>query len=255
MEKASNLEGIVGQRWSMRWPTPSVMAASCRSNASKRTLILSNIVWLASVTPSGAQSLAPVDPGATLEHRGPSYSNLLPPDQDELADGEPQIWTVSKIPLQKYIREIYWDFPQDTSPFFRDTLLQVVGRVYELGRDNSEGTESAGWTAGGWLAYRSGLIGDIFGIQAAFYTSQPLIAPKDATGSKLLTPNQGALNVFGQAYARAQLFDQEFRGGRQLVDTPLSTRKITEWCQTHSKASRSTRSRTRIATMIMRSVI
>jgi hypothetical protein len=27
--------------------------------------------------------------------------------------------------------------------------------------------------------------------------------------------------VFGQAYARAQINDQEFRGGRQLVDTPL----------------------------------
>jgi hypothetical protein len=32
---------------------------------------------------------------------------------------------------------------------------------------------------------------------------------------------QGARNMLGQAYARAQVFDQEFRRCRRLVDTPL----------------------------------
>jgi hypothetical protein len=199
--------------------------ATYRSRAFGKTYLLASVLWtvawLASVTPSGAQSPAPPDPGPKLEQGGAFYSNLLPPDQDEVADNEAQTWTVSKLPHQKYMKENYWDLPQDTAPFFRDTLIQAVGRTYDLTRDNSNGTRSEGWAAGGWLAYRSGLIGDIFGIQAAFYTSQPLIAPNDETGSKLLTANQGALNVFGQAYARAQLFDQEFRGGRQSVDTPL----------------------------------
>ncbi len=119
------------------------------------------------------------------------------------------------------MKEIYWGFPEDSVPFFRDALVQAVGRTYDLTRDNSNGTKTQGWAAGGWLAYRSGLIDDIFGVQAAFYTSQPFIAPSDEPGSKLLTSNQGALNVFGQAYARAQIYDQELRGGRQLVDTPL----------------------------------
>ena len=79
-----------------------------------------------------------------MEHRGASYSNLLPTDQDEVADGEPQIWTVSKIPLQKFMKEIYWDFPENTAPFFGDTLFQAVGRTYDLTRDNSNGTKSAG---------------------------------------------------------------------------------------------------------------
>jgi hypothetical protein len=120
----------------------------------------------------------------------------LPPDQNEVADSERETWTPDKLPHQQYMKEIYWDFPAETPAFFRDTLVQVVARTYDLTRDNSDGSKTQGWAAGGWLAYRSGLIGDVFGIQAAFYTSQPLFAPGDEPGSKLLTPNQGALNVF-----------------------------------------------------------
>ena len=64
-------------------------------------------------------------------------------------------------------------------------------------------------------------LGDIFGVHAAVETSQPLFAPDGEGGTKLLTPDQSPLNVLGQAYARAQIYDQEVRGGRQLVDTPL----------------------------------
>jgi hypothetical protein len=153
--------------------------------------------------------------------QGASYSELLPPDRDEIADNERQNWTLNKLPIQPNMREIYWDFPADTPAFFRDTLIQVVGRTYDLSRDNSNGSKSNAWAAGGWIVYRSGLLADIFGLQAAFYTSQPLFGPSDESGTKLLTPNQNALNVFGQAYARAQITDQEFRVGRQLVNTPL----------------------------------
>ena len=173
---------------------------------------------LGAASPSAAQTS---EAGENLERGGATYSSLLPPDLNEVADSERETWTPDKLPHQQYMKEIYWDFPPETSAFFRDTLVQVVARTYDLTRDNSDGSKTQGWAAGGWLAYRSGLIGDVFGVQAAFYTSQPLFAPGDEPGSKLLTPNQGALNVFGQAYARAQIYDQEFRGGRQLVDTPL----------------------------------
>ena len=61
----------------------------------------------------------------------------------------------------------------------------------------------------------------MFGVHAAFYTSQPIFAPLDEPGSRLLTPNQDPINVLGQVYGRVKLGDQEFRGGRLLVDTPL----------------------------------
>ena len=119
------------------------------------------------------------------------------------------------------MREVYWQYPSDTPAFFRDALLQYVARTYYLTRDNFDGTKSQAWAAGGWIAYRSGLIGDMFGVHAAYYTSKKLFGPLDEDGTKLLAPGQNSLGMLGQIYGRAQVGDQEFRGGRQLVDTPL----------------------------------
>ena len=119
------------------------------------------------------------------------------------------------------MNEIYWQHPSDTPAFFRDSMLQFVARSYYLTRDNFDGSKSQAWAGGGWLAFRSGLIGDMFGVHAAYYTSQPLFAPADESGSKLLNPEQNPLGMLGQIYGRVQIHDQEFRGGRQLVDTPL----------------------------------
>jgi hypothetical protein len=160
-------------------------------------------------------------PSTTPVPEGDSFSELLPPQEQEEADQLPISWDLRKFPPQKYMREIYWQHPADTPAFFRDSLLQVVARTYDLNRGNSDGSRSQAWTVGGWVAYRSGLIGNIFGVHAAFYNSQPLFAPADEGGTKLLTPDQNSLMSLGQIYGRAQIFDQELRGGRQLVDTPL----------------------------------
>ena len=119
------------------------------------------------------------------------------------------------------MNEIYWRYPSDTPAFFRDSLLQLVTRTYYLTRDNFDGSKSQALTTGGWIAFRSGLIGDVFGVHAAYYTSLPLFAPADEGGTRLLTPDQDSLAVLGQVYGRVQIYDQELRGGRQLVDTPL----------------------------------
>jgi hypothetical protein len=149
------------------------------------------------------------------------YTSLLPADREELADEAPEAWTLKKFPSQPYMNEVYWRFYQEQPAFIRDSLLQIVARTYYLTRDNFDGTKSQAWTAGGWIAYRSGLIGDMFGVHAAYYTSEPLFAPGDEGGTKLLTPDQHSLGMLGQIYGRVQILDQEFRGGRQLVDTPL----------------------------------
>ena len=147
---------------------------------------------------------------------------LLPASRSELADEERISWTLQKFPPQPYMNEIYWrQYTADTPAFFRDSLLQFVARTYYLTRDNFDGSKSQAWATGGWVAYRSGLIGDVFGVHAAFYTSQPIFAPIDEGGTKLLAPPQNSIGVLGQIYGRVQLGDQEIRGGRQLVDTPL----------------------------------
>ena len=151
-----------------------------------------------------------------------NQNSLFPaPQNEDVAEEEYSTWTLAKFPPQPYMREFYWQHPSDTHPFFRDSLLQLVGRSYYFDKDNFNGTKSRAWTAGGWIAFRSGLIGNIFGVHVAAYTSQPLFAPAGEGGTRLLTEFQDPLNVIGQAYGRIQIFDQEIRGGRMLVDTPL----------------------------------
>ena len=166
---------------------------------------------IAASTPSPAQT-APV---------GNQNSGFPPPQNDDVAEQEYPTWTLSKLPTQSYMREIYWQNPPDTPAFFRDSLLQLVGRTYYFDRENFNGTRSRAWTAGGWIAFRSGLIGNVFGVHVAAYTSQRLIGALDESGTKLLTETQDPINVIGQVYGRIQIIDQEIRGGRMLVDTPL----------------------------------
>jgi hypothetical protein len=111
-------------------------------------------------TPSMAQTASSGGSGET--------SQLLPADRQEIADQERlSSWTVNKIPPQPYMNEVYWNMPADTPAFFRDSLVQFVARTYDLTRDNADGTRSQGWAVGGWLAFRSGLVDDIFGVHQA----------------------------------------------------------------------------------------
>src|SRR5579859_6418635 len=75
-------------------------------------------------------------------------------------------------PPQSNMREVRWSeltgWDNSQIPaFFRDSLVQVVARSYYLTRDNSDGSRSQAATLGGWIAYRSGLIADHFGIHGA----------------------------------------------------------------------------------------
>ena len=163
--------------------------------------------WVGAVTPSQAQTS--------------SNSQLALPSHDEVADEDRPSWTLQKLPTQPYMNEIYWRWPSDTPAFIRDSLFQFVTRTYYLTRNNFDGSKSQALASGGWLAFRSGLIGDVFGMHVAYYTSQNLYGPFDEGGTKLLTPDQNSLGMLGQLYGRVQIFDQEIRGGKQLVDTPL----------------------------------
>ena len=64
-------------------------------------------------------------------------------------------------------------------------------------------------------------VADLIGIGGAYYTSQKIFGDPDQGGTLLLAPGQGPINVLGKAYVRARVLDNDFRGGRQLVDTPL----------------------------------
>jgi hypothetical protein len=180
--------------------------------------------WLGAATPGQAQ---PYPPSWRPAVAASSNTELEKAPREELAEELQRAPVVPAVPPQPYMREIYWrdvmgrDFDPATPAFIRDSLLQIVSRTYYMSRENFDGSRSRAWAGGGWIAYRSGLIGDVLGIQAAFYTSQRLYGPFDESGTRLLNPDQKPLNMLGQAFGRMVLFDQEFRGGRQLIDTPL----------------------------------
>jgi outer membrane porin, OprD family len=183
--------------------------------SAKATLVLGCGVcagWLSAIAEAPAQTVAePVTRQEVANEEIAAPTTTLP---------------LYVLPPQSNMREVKWkDLTgwdnSDIPAFFRDSLVQVVARTYYLTRDNSDGSRSQAATLGGWIAYRSGLIADHFGIHGAVYTSQPLFAPFDEPGTKLLNPQQDQITVLGQAYGFAQFGDQELRGGRTLIDTPL----------------------------------
>jgi hypothetical protein len=177
--------------------------------------------WIGAAVLAGFATQSHAEPSSTRPVPLTPSTSLLPSWYEEIADQDRPYWTLKKFPSQSYMKEIYWQFRPETPAFFRDSLLQVVARTYYLTRDNFNGTKTQTWAGGGWVAWRSGLIADLFGVHAALYTSQRIYGPVDQDNARLLAPGQNPLGMLGQLYGRVQVRDQEFRGGRQLVDTPL----------------------------------
>lgn len=109
---------------------------------------------------------------------------------------------------------------KDTSPFFRDTDVDVNLRTYYFDRTLGD-TESVAWAVGGALAYRSGWLSDRLGAGATLYTSQPLYAPDHKDGTGLLKPGQQGYTVAGELYARVKVADETVvKAYRYEVETP-----------------------------------
>lgn len=110
-------------------------------------------------------------------------------------------------------------FPQlkeklkDTDPFFRDTRIDINLRTYFFYRDNypdSDPQTNEAWAIGGALSYKSGWFLNHFALGAVFYLSEPLYAPEDRDGTKLLKPGQEGYEVLGQLYGRVKLLEDHF---------------------------------------------
>ncbi len=101
--------------------------------------------------------------------------------------------------------------------FIDDSKLGLKFRTYVFDRNNNDGSETYAWAAGGELAYRTGRWKDILIFEASLFTSQPIDAPENKDGSKLLAPGQNAINVVGKANLelnwdswRARVYRQDF---------------------------------------------
>ena len=107
---------------------------------------------------------------------------------------------------------------KDLPAFLRDTDFTLYLRSYYFNRENPDGTENEAWAFGGWVAYRSGWLFDLFQIGATVYGSAPLYAPDDKDGTTLLKPGQEGYGVLGEAFAALRYKDYAVaKGYRQEV--------------------------------------
>lgn len=104
--------------------------------------------------------------------------------------------------------------------FFRDTDLRANSRSYWLEEDDFGLSRPEALTTGGWLAYQSGYLADIFQLRGVLYTTQPLYANAEAGDTDNLSPDGDQITTLGQINGRIRLAGQEITAGRQLVRTP-----------------------------------
>ena len=124
-------------------------------------------------------------------------------------------------PITDWLKQKLKDMP----PFIRDTDLNVQLRTFYFFQEDLDRSYKEAWAAGGWLEYSSGWLCDLLGVSATVYTSQPLFAPDDRDGTKLLARGQEGYTVLGQLYGRIKLYERnEFRFFRQTYDNPYINR-------------------------------
>ena len=106
-------------------------------------------------------------------------------------------------------------------PWWRSGSLDLHVRSFYLESDNEDAPDNLAWALGGWLGYQSGYWRERLRLGVTGYTTQPLYAPEDKPGTKLLHPVQEGFTVIGQAYVDLKLAEQaELRLYRQTIDLP-----------------------------------
>ncbi len=111
------------------------------------------------------------------------------------------------------------EFGDTLRRFLYDEASAVIQlRSYYRERDRPAPTNWAAWATGGWIGYETGWLFGAFRLGAVGYTSQPMWAPKDTDGTRLLLTGQEGYSVLGQAYAQLRFGGQVFTGYRQLID-------------------------------------
>ena len=104
----------------------------------------------------------------------------------------------------------------------RDTTISAQLRSYYLDRANFNSSASEAGVLGGSLGFKTGYFIDFAALGATGYTSQPLNAPLDKDGSKLLRDGQRPYTVLGEFYGQFRLSDKiAATVGRRGFDTPI----------------------------------
>src|SRR4029079_3825610 len=111
---------------------------------------------------------------------------------------------------------------------FKDTKFEVNLRTFYFDRNQFNGSEAQAWAIGGWVGVKTGYFLDHVAFGTTLYTSQPIYAPSDRSGSLLLLPNQDGYTVLGEFYMDVRIFDGlNVNVGARGYDTPFINRNDT----------------------------
>ncbi len=135
----------------------------------------------------------------SLEQGPPPTSVEESPTSMDDSFGKPPPYGQQPVTLKEKLK--------NTTPFIRDTKLDVNLRTYYFYRDKYDSSKSEAWALGGSISYQSGYFLDHLAMGATFYTSQPLYAPSDRPGSLLLSSEQDGYSAWGQLYGEIKVID------------------------------------------------
>ena len=101
---------------------------------------------------------------------------------------------------------------------YDDAVATLHFRSFYFDKTNPQWPNNVAWAGGGWVGYESGWLYDTLQAGAVAYTTQPLWAPADTSGSQILKTGQYGFFVLGQAYASVRAQGQTFTVFRQFID-------------------------------------
>ena len=108
---------------------------------------------------------------------------------------------------------------------FQDTKFEINLRTFYFDRNQFNGSERQAWAIGGWVGVKTGYFLDHIAFGTTLYTSQPLYAPADRSGSLLLLPNQDGYTVLGEFYTDIRITEGlNVNIGAKGYDTPFINR-------------------------------
>jgi hypothetical protein len=102
----------------------------------------------------------------------------------------------------------------------RDSELTAHFRTYAFLQDDEEGEEHEAWAVGGWVNYHSRWFEDALAVEATWFTSQRVWAPRDKDGTRLLAPGQKGFSVLGVANGKLRYRDHQVVFYRQQLEVP-----------------------------------
>jgi hypothetical protein len=151
------------------------------------------------------------------------------PAEDDAADAEePGALTSTeqgRTPIYDSFESRREEIKEERRHALRDTVFHWELRTYDLDRINADDSRSAAWAIGGSAGFQTGLFRNLVSFGATAYTSQPLYAPSDESGTKLLTNTQTGYTVLGEAFAQFRITDElGATVGQRAFDTPYLSR-------------------------------